>query len=98
VKRLPPFDGDELAPPPARREVDNRDFLAFARRIVAAAGRRAADDPEAFADLLGLLAELDAAAVTAAAALRDEGYSWQDIGAACGVSKQAAQKRWGRKD
>jgi hypothetical protein len=41
-------------------------------------------------------ADLDTAIGQAVTGLRDFGYSWADIGLRLGVSRQAAQQRWGQ--
>ncbi|WP_448060798.1 hypothetical protein [Cellulomonas hominis] len=75
---------------------DHAAFAAFARRIVRAYARRvSAADPEDLADLLALSAAVDEAAAAAALALHASGRSWAEIGAAAGISRQAAHKRWG---
>lgn len=85
---------------PSRRErravVENDEFAAFARRIIRAHGRRvAAGDVEALRDLTTLSAALDDAIGQAVIGLRAFGYSWAEIGQRLGISKQAAQQRWG---
>ncbi|WP_435151034.1 hypothetical protein [Micromonospora aurantiaca (nom. illeg.)] len=81
-----------------RREVvENDAFAAFARRIIRAHGRRvAAGDVEALRHLVALSANLDEAIGEAVVGLRAFGYSWAEIGTRLGISKQAAQQRWGR--
>ena len=79
-----------------RRVVENDDYAAFTRRVVAAQGRRiAGGDVEGLADLIALGAEIERATATAVAGLRDFGYSWAEIASRIGVSRQAAQQRWG---
>ncbi len=79
-----------------RRVVENDEYTAFARRVLRAYSRRiAAGDVETLADMVGLQAELETAIRDAVIGLRGFGYSWADIGARLGVSKQAAQQRWG---
>jgi len=86
------------------REVEPPQLAAAARRMVKAVGQRAAVDMDA----LGLLAQLrdvvDAQLVDSiAAARRGDGlafgstHSWADIGRALGMSRQAAQQRFGTK-
>ena len=76
--------------------VENREFDAFARRIVRAyAARVAQGDIEALPALLGLAVAVDQALSDAVAGLRGFGYSWADIAQRLGVTKQAAQKRRG---
>jgi hypothetical protein len=80
----------------SRPVVENDDFGAFARRIVAAYGRRVASgDPDALRELVALGSDVDVAIRTGVAGLRAAGYSWADIGARLGITRQAAQQRWG---
>ena len=86
-----------LTPKRARRLVENDDYAAFARRILRAYARRVADgDVEALALMLGLSAEIDTAISQAVTGLRKFGYSWADIGSRLGITRQAAQQRWGQ--
>jgi hypothetical protein len=76
--------------------VENDEYAAFVRRALNAYARRVATgDVEALRDLVGLGVELDQALITAVAGLRTFGYSWADIGDRIGVTRQAAQQRWG---
>ena len=80
----------------AARAVENDEYAAFARRILRAYARRIADgDVEALTLMLGLSAEIDAAITQAVTGLRAFGYSWADIGSRLGITRQAAQQRWG---
>lgn len=82
--------------PGGRPVSDHSEFMAFARRILRALSRRIADaDPEDLADLVAMRAAVDEAIDNAARAVHANGASWAQIGAALGVSKQAAQQRWG---
>jgi hypothetical protein len=45
--------------------------------------------------MLGLAEEIDTAVAEAVKGLRACGYSWAEIGARLGVTRQAAQQRWG---
>jgi hypothetical protein len=45
--------------------------------------------------MTGLADELDAAIAEAVRGLRARGYSWAEIGARLGITRQAAQQRWG---
>ncbi|MFU8876449.1 hypothetical protein, partial [Micromonospora sp. SL4-19] len=79
-----------------RDVVENDEFAAFARRIIRAHGRRVATgDVEALRDLVALATNLDDAIGEAVIGLRAFGYSWAEIGARLGISRQAAQQRWG---
>jgi hypothetical protein len=86
-----------LTPKRARRLAENDEYAAFARRVIAAYARRVATgDVEALTLMLGLSTDLDAAIAQAVTGLRASGYSWAEIGARLGVTRQAAQQRWGR--
>ena len=83
--------------PPGRagRVVENTEFTAFGSRVIRAAGRRvAAGDVEALPALAALSVELDTAIGAAVTGLRRAGYSWAEIAARLGVTRQAAQQRW----
>src|SRR5690349_20490374 len=85
-----------LTPNRRPRVVENDEYAAFIRRVIAAYARRvAASDVEALRDLVALSVELDQALIVAVHGLRGFGYSWAEIGTRLGVSKQAAQQRWG---
>ena len=78
------------------RPVENDDYAAFARRILRAYARRiATGDVEALTLMLGLSAEIDTAITQAVTGLRGFGYSWAEIGSRLGITRQAAQQRWG---
>ena len=80
-----------------RGEVENTDYAAFAARVIRAHARRIAEgDVDGMADLLALRDELDAATQIAVTGLRGFGYSWGEIAAWLGTTRQAAQQRWGR--
>src|SRR5579859_3745510 len=81
----------------SRRVAQNDDYGAFARRILAAYARRVASgDVEALAQMTALAADLDPAIGPAVTGLRGLGYSWAEIGLRLGVTRQAAQQRWGQ--
>jgi hypothetical protein len=76
--------------------VENDEYAAFARRILAAYGRRVGTgDIEALAAMVALAEHIETAIRTAVIGLRSFGYSWTDIANQLGVSRQAAQQRWG---
>jgi hypothetical protein len=86
-----------LTPNPRRRLIENDEYAAFIRRVMRGHARRvAAGDVDALADMTGLSAELDKAITQAVTGLRNIGYSWAEIAARLGVTRQAAQQRWGR--
>ena len=85
-----------LTPDRAPRVVQNDEYAAFARRVLRAYARRVADgDVEALTLMLGLSAEIDTAIAQAVTGLRGSGYSWAEIGSRLGITRQAAQQRWG---
>jgi hypothetical protein len=87
---------DSLTPNRRARLVETDDYAAFTRRILRAYARRVADgDIEALTLMLGLSAEIDTAIGQAVTGLRASGYSWAEIGARLGITRQAAQQRWG---
>ena len=85
--------------PPRRRRrdvVENDEYAAFTRRIIRAYAKRVATgDVEALTDMVGLSTLLDDAIGQAVTGLRAHGYSWADIAARLGITRQAAQQRWG---
>ena len=86
-----------LTPKRAGRLVENDHYAAFARRILRAYARRVADgDVEALTLMLGLSVEIDTAISQAVTGLRAFGYSWAEIGSRLGITRQAAQQRWGQ--
>lgn len=86
----------DAAPVRARRVVENDKFAEFARRVLRAYARRVAEgDIEALHGLRQLSSDVDAAMATAVAGLRRFGYSWSEIARRIGVTRQAAQLRWG---
>jgi hypothetical protein len=84
-----------LTPGRAARVVENSEFTAFGRRVLRAAGRRVAGgDVDALPALAALSVELDAAIAEAVTGLRTAGYSWGEIAARLGVTRQAAHQHW----
>jgi len=80
----------------SRKVVENDSYVAFTRRILRAYARRVASgDIEALRSMTLLTADVDAATRAAVQGLRDFGYSWAEIGDRLGVTRQAAQQRWG---
>jgi hypothetical protein len=85
-----------LTPNRPRRVVENDEYAAFLGRVVRAYSRRvAAGDVEALTLMLGLSADIDDAIAQAVTGLRGFGYSWAEIGSRLGITRQAAQQRWG---
>ncbi len=85
-----------LTPERRRRPVENDEYAAFARRVLRAYARRVATgDIDALEAMTDLSDEIDTAIGQAVTGLRSFGYSWADIGARLGVTRQADQQRWG---
>jgi hypothetical protein len=85
-----------LTPNPPTLAVENDQYHAFARRVLRAYGRRVASgDVDALAHLVGLAGDIDHAITHAVNGLRVFGYSWAEIANRLGVTRQAAQQRWG---
>jgi hypothetical protein len=86
-----------LTPKRPGRVRENDEYAAFARRVLRAYARRVADgDVEALTLMTDLADEIDTAISQAVKGLRGFGYSWAEIGSRLGVTRQAAQQRWGR--
>jgi hypothetical protein len=86
-----------LTPNRAGRVRENDEYAAFARRVLRAYARRiATGDIEALTLMTDLADEIDSAITQAVTGLRESGYSWAEIGSRLGITRQAAQQRWGR--
>ena len=84
-----------LTPNGQRRPVENDEYASFIRRVLRAYTRRVATgDVDALADMTSLATELDHMISQAVTGLRAAGYSWAEIAARLGVTRQAAQQRW----
>ncbi len=88
---------NRLTPGRPRRPVDNDEYASFARRILRAYARRVATgDIDALTAMTDLSDEIDTAIGQAVTGLRAFGYSWAEIGTRLGITRQAAQQRWGQ--
>ena len=88
----------KLTPKRPRRHIENDEYSAFVRCVVRAYSHRVADgDVEALIAMTSLADELDAAIAEAVKGLRGCGYSWAEISFRLGITRQAAQQRWGRR-
>lgn len=77
------------------RPRETPDYAAMVRRIIAAHGRRcAASDPIDLRELDDLHTAVDAALAVAVRGLRGLGFSWAEIAAGLGVSRQSAWERF----
>jgi hypothetical protein len=85
-----------LTPKRRSRVVENDEYAAFLRRVIAAYSRRvAAGDIEAITTMAALANDLDQSIRQAITGLRAYGYSWADIALRLGITRQGAQQRWG---
>ena len=86
-----------LTPKRRPRAVENDDYAAFVQRVIRAYSRRVASgDIDALTAMAILSGDLDHAITEAISALRTRhGYSWAEIGTRLGITRQAAQQRWG---
>lgn len=85
-----------LTPRRRRRVTENDEYGEFVRRVLRAWARRvAAGDIDAITDMAAAAGELEDAIRQGVAGLRRTGYSWAEIAARLGVTRQAAQQRWG---
>jgi hypothetical protein len=78
-----------------RPVVENADYAKFMARILRAMARRAGNDIDALPMLLAAQDETEQLMREAVARCRADGYSWADIGARLGITRQAAQQRFG---
>jgi hypothetical protein len=79
--------------------VETSEYLSMLRRMIRAGGRRVAEADELeLAELLALRAEVDEAFAVAVVGQREAlGRSWAWVGAALGISRQAAQQKYGKR-
>ena len=92
----PPGVKKPLTPKRPYRVVENDEYAAFLRRVIAAYSRRvAAGDIEAITTMANLADHLEDATRQAINELNALGYSWADIGMRLGITRQGAQQRWG---
>ena len=80
-------------------KVENDEYAKFCRRVIRAYARRVADaDDVDLAEMVAVRDEMDRAIAAAVHGQRERwGASWADIGRGLGVTRQAAQMRFGSK-
>jgi hypothetical protein len=77
--------------------VEDSAYVAMMRRMIRAMGKRASEgDLELLAEMKALKADIDERMAAAVAKQREQGVSWAQIGDALGMSRQAAQQKWGQ--
>jgi hypothetical protein len=77
------------------RIVENEEYAEFARRVLRAYARRIGKgDIDEFTQMAAIAAEMDDILRQAVAGLRAAGFSWAEIAARTGTTRQAAWKRW----
>ena len=85
-----------LTPKRLYRAVENDEYAAFLRRVIAAYSRRVASgDIEAITTMAALADHLEDATRQAITGLRGFGYSWADVALRLGITRHGAQQRWG---
>jgi hypothetical protein len=99
---MPPPSGTEPGVKPSltrrhrKRVVENDEYAAFIRRVLRAYARRVGHgDIDAITDMATVAQEVETAMRQAVKGLRSLGYSWAEIAVRLGVTRQAAQQRWG---
>jgi len=89
-------DNKPFTPKRRPRVIENDEYAAFIRRVIRAYSRRvAAGDIEAITDMAAIAADFEDAIRQAITGLRHHGYSWTDIAARLGITRQGARQRWG---
>jgi ribosomal protein S20 len=79
-----------------RDEVENESYFGMMRRCIKACGRRISEgNVEDIGVAIDLITEFEHVLAEGVAKLNAEGESWARIGDAAGITRQAAQQRWG---
>jgi hypothetical protein len=86
----------EASPGAQRGRIENDEYAAMMGRLLRAWRRRleAADEWD-LAEFASFALEVDLELVSVVAAWRTDGRSWAEVGRALGISRQAAQQRFG---
>jgi hypothetical protein len=78
-------------------DVENPDYIAFAKRIIGAAGRRVGDgDIDSLPYLSALRDDVARAEIRAVTDLHACGYSWTEIADRMGMTRQSCHERFAR--
>jgi len=82
-----------------KRQIETPEFAAMVRRVVRALNRRVANgDVEGLRTLVGLTEFIQGMVAATVLELHERhGYTWEQIGRSMGMTRQAAQQRWGSK-
>jgi uncharacterized protein with PIN domain len=85
-------------PTESKSRMENPEFSQMMARFVRTYERRlSAADPTDLMDALNVARQMDAMIGRAVRAQREQhGFSWAEIAAELGVTRQAAQQRWGK--
>lgn len=90
-------DNQTLSRTTQPRKVENREYAGMLKRCLKAYAVRVSEgDIEALAEIDDLKKHLDTALVEAVEGLREMGFTWGEIGARVGITKQAARLRWAK--
>lgn len=80
----------------SKGKIETGEWLEMLSRMIRAAGVRVGDaDEHELSRLFGMREELEGAIRNAIAGQRSIGRSWDHVGRALGISRQAAFKRYG---
>jgi uncharacterized protein with PIN domain len=82
----------------SKSRMENPEFAQMMARFVRTYERRlSAADPSDLMDALAIAAQMDDMIGRAVRAQREaHGFSWAEVAAELGVTRQAAQQRWGK--
>ena len=80
------------------REYEAEDFVKVIGRHISSLEKLAADtDPWVVADMIRLQGELEAATLRTVKKMRDNGYTWHDIGLSLGLNAIQTHKKFAHK-
>lgn len=82
----------------SREKVETAPYIAFAKRVIRAAGKRVGDgDDFDLGELVALRDDVEKAITQAVTGQRMQGQSWAYIGGGLGISRQSAHERYGNR-